>query len=201
MHAAYICKTCYMRRIKAHEISFFGPHPRNTTYLLAWSPEGPPKKEEIREIWARTPAEFFWIVRGKVRIWVRGQFDNHIEISSKGVRVAKGLVMERGVSYILDLRCEAFPKPQEFLLGSVGPEAPSCSSVGIRLREFGPSMFVRDVGGPPDRRLIFNDAFNPNGFWFSFKRSHPIWLQTEEKFLPFWVLDDPALLPQRKVLP
>ena len=93
--------------------------------LLAWYPEGPRKREEIREIWARIPAEFSWIVRGKVRIRVLGQFDNQIEITSKGVRAAKGVVINRGASYILDLRCKAFSIPQEFLPGSVGPDAQS----------------------------------------------------------------------------
>lgn len=184
--------------------------------LLAWSPEGTPQEEEIREIWARSPAEFSWMVRGKVRIRVRGQFDNEIEITSKGVRVAKGLVMEPDVTYILDLRCEAWPKPQEFLVGRqaivrpVRPDEPVYVAVGIRLRKFGPFMFVRDVGGPPNMRLVFVEGFGtpivlgdahgltPHKFWSPVVPPHPIWLQTEEKFLPFWILKYPDPLPQRK---
>lgn len=164
--------------------------------LLAWSPEGPPKKEEIREIWARTPAEFSWIVRGNVRISVRGQFNNQIEISSKGVRVARGLMKIPGVSYVLDLRCEALPKPQEFCQGLPDQDNDIYTSVGIRLRKFGPFMFVRDVGGPPNKRLVFdNEVFNG---WRPVEPYNPSWLQAEERFLPFWILEDPSLLPQRK---
>ncbi|KAK1832018.1 heterokaryon incompatibility protein-domain-containing protein [Podospora conica] len=164
--------------------------------LLAWSPDGPPKKEEIREIWARTPAEFSWIVRGKVRIEVRGQFNNQIEISSKGVRVARGLMKIPGVCYVLDLRCEAVPKPREFSQGIPDQDDDIYTSVGIRLRKFGPFMFVRDVGGPPNKRLVFDNE-ECDG-WMPVKPYHPVWLQAEERFLPFWILDDPSLLPQRR---
>ena len=166
--------------------------------LLAWSPEGEPKREEIREIWARTPAEFSWIVRGKVRLSVRGQFNNQIEISSKGVRVARGLMKIPGVSYVLDLRCEALPKPLEFShpQDSQDQHDDIYTTIGIRLRKFGPFMFVRDVGGPPNKRLVFDNEVSDS--WYPVEPFFPIWLQAEPKFLPFWILDDRGLLPPRK---
>lgn len=101
-----------------------------------------------------------------------------------------------GVSYVLDLRCEALPKPQEFSQGLPDQDDDIYTSVGIRLRKFGPFMFVRDVGGPPNKRLVFDNE--ECDAWIPVEPYHPSWLQAEERFLPFWILEDPSLLPQRK---
>ncbi|KAK3994836.1 heterokaryon incompatibility protein-domain-containing protein, partial [Cladorrhinum sp. PSN332] len=58
----------------------------NDMSLLAWIPVT--AGDEMREIWARSPVEFSWIVEQAVQLDVTSQWNTELDITSKGLRLS-----------------------------------------------------------------------------------------------------------------
>ncbi|KAK3360642.1 hypothetical protein B0T25DRAFT_515893 [Lasiosphaeria hispida] len=142
----------------------------NDMSLLAWIPMA--AGGELREIWARSPDEFSWIVAKRATLNVTSQWNTELEITSKGLRVSTLLLEEERAederprvsappyhADILDLGCNL----------STGLDIAKATDIGIRLRKFGPSLYIRDVDGPPCTQLVLPDKLPQMRFYREFR--------------------------------
>jgi len=180
----------------------------NDLSLLAWvSTTQPP--EERRGAWAKSPSEFAWIASEKLQLTVTGQYSMDLELTSKGLRLYTRLLesypgyvsptgwWQAGRSTrhtdILDLDCHFTNRSRGHFMAK--------QNLSIRLRKFGPNLYIRDVDGPINTQLVLYpeliQAENLRELTVEHK-PHTIWLQTEDKAFPFWIARRPSILPQRK---
>lgn len=170
--------------------------------LLAWESETP--DEELRGIWAKSPDEFSWLVANRPTLTVIRQHGYNVDISSKGLRVTSRLLEEPTGENSANRRTAPY-HTDIFHLGCTirmtteqGGRRAESMFVAIRLRKFGPSLFVRDVdrSSGPQIVLFSRKHSRDNRTEETAHPSQTVWLQTEDKALPFWISRRPASLPQ-----
>ncbi|KAK0643985.1 heterokaryon incompatibility protein-domain-containing protein [Cercophora newfieldiana] len=172
--------------------------------LLAWLPDT--SEEPVREIWARSPSEFAWLRIHPGLLRVRGQFNHDIDISNKGLRVSAHLI-QLPPSPDEDKSESPQPSPQ-----NSGLRPPyhthvlnlKCSltrmvNMGICLHKFGPNLFVRDISGPWETKVILPPSTNRLVYQTPSHQTSQIWLLSDRDLLQPWMAENMPYRIPRKV--
>ncbi|KAK0648094.1 heterokaryon incompatibility protein-domain-containing protein [Cercophora newfieldiana] len=171
----------------------------NDLSLLAWTPTDP--GEEMRGAWARSPKEFSWLAKDRIELTITSQYSMEVEITSKGIRLLtqlrnleqkiEGESRDPGPSSgrpcdVLALGCYIRTWKSKHTVSRGGPLRREV--IGIGLRKFGPSWYIRDLDMSTTGQVIrwFDNPFAVTDS-ASLHPSRTMWLQTEDKHVPFWI--------------
>ncbi|KAK0624309.1 heterokaryon incompatibility protein-domain-containing protein [Immersiella caudata] len=179
----------------------------NDLSLLAWE-AADPTLEEMRGAWAKSPREFEWLASERLKISVTSQYNTDLQISSKGLRISTQLcgiydsflddesAQPDGVPFlrapprhidVLDLGCCSH--------APMGDEARTFR-LGIRVRKFGPSLYIREIQLGAQGEQLVQIYRDPNDLDAGVQYGHDpqtVWLQTEDRYYPTWVARRPTL--------